>query len=497
MIQTKLFALSPEPWKPHAYQKRAVKWLLEHAAAALFLDPGLGKTSIALAAWKMLKAMDVASRALVVAPLRVAHEVWPAEAEKWIDFQGLTVAVLHGPHKAELFASDADVCVINPEGLEWLLGIEKTKTQTGRTRVAVDLRRWKSFGFDTLIVDELSKFKHIQTQRFKALKQVLPSFARRWGLTGSPAANGLIDLFGQCYILDTGRSLGPYITHYRMKYFTPSYDGFSWTLRDGADKEIYARLKPLALRMSAEDYLEVPAVVETRIMVDLPKSARRVYDALEDDLLARIDDKTVVAANAAAASTKCRQVANGGVYLTPDIEAFLAPRDRLREWVDLHTAKVDAVADLIEELQGQPLLVAYDFEHDLARLRAKLGKTVPYLGGGVSTTRMREVVCAWNAGELPVLLVQPQTVAHGLNLQGADAAHIVFHSLTWNYEHDDQLIRRLRRQGNKAARIFVYRVVAKDTVDEAILGALRSKQRGQQALFEALRLRVYKRRRLS
>lgn len=486
MTQMSLFSQSPVPWKPHAYQKKAVKFLLEHAAAALFLDPGLGKTSITLAAIKLLKQKKLLSKVLLIAPLRVCHSVWPREIDKWEDFGQLKVVVLHGPNKDELLKQDADIYVINPEGLDWLLQVKKAKTPSGKTKVDVDLRRWKALGFDTLVVDELSKFKHTSTNRFKSLKLVLHTFSRRWGLTGSPASNGLLDLFGQCFVLDQGRTLGQYVSHYRMQYFLPSHDGFSWNIREGAEQEIYERLNPLALRMAADDYLDMPVLIENNIRIDLPESVRRVYDQLEDDLIAKIDSKIVVASTAAAASIKCRQVANGGIYLDPDIEKLIKVPKSKREWVNLHTEKVDALADLIEELQGSPILVAYDFAHDLGRLQERLGKEVPYIGGGVSAKRSAELERDWNAGKLPVLLGHPQAMAHGLNLQEV-GHHVAWHSMTWDYELYDQFIRRVLRQGNKSKKVFVHHILARGTVDEAMLAATKSKRKGQNALFDALK----------
>lgn len=486
MTQYELFKPSAKPWTPHAYQKKAVKFLLEHAAGALFLDPGLGKTSITLATIKMLKQKKVLDKVLLIAPLRVCYSVWPKEVDKWSDFNGIKVVVLHGPNKDELLKVEADVYVINPEGLEWLLQVKKTKTPTGKTKVDVDLRRWKALGFDTLVVDELSKFKHTNTNRFKAIKLVLNTFRRRWGLTGSPASNGLLDLFGQCFILDQGRTLGPYISHYRMKYFVPSHDGFSWNIREGAEQEIYERLNPLALRMAADDYLDMPTLIENNIRVDLPEPVRVVYDQLEDDLIAKLNDKVVVASNAAAASMKCRQVANGGIYIDPEVESLVKLPKSKREWANLHTEKVDALADLIEELQGSPILVAYDFEHDLDRLRERLGQDVPYIGGGVSAKRSAELEKAWNAGHLPVLLGHPQAMAHGLNLQEV-GHHVCWHSLTWDFELYDQFIRRVLRQGNKSKKVFVHHIMARGTVDEVVLAAVKSKRKGQNALFDALK----------
>lgn len=485
-MQSELFKPSSKPWQPHAYQKKAVKFLLEHAASALFLDPGLGKTSITLAAIKLLKQKKVLDKVLLIAPLRVCYSVWPKEVEKWQDFHGLKVQVLHGSKKDEALKADADVYVINPEGLEWLLQVKKTKTATGKTKVDVDLRRWKALGFDTLVVDELSKFKHTNTNRFKALKLVLGTFRRRWGLTGSPASNGLLDLFGQCFVLDQGRTLGPYISHYRMKYFVPSHDGFSWNIREGAEDEIYERLAPLALRMAADDYLDMPTLIENNIRIDLPNDVMQVYDRLENDLIAKLGGGVVVASNAAAASMKCRQVANGGIYLDPEVEALVKLPKSKREWANLHFEKVDALAELIEELQGSPLLVAYDFEHDLDRLRERLGQDVPYIGGGVNAKRSAELEKAWNAGQLPVLLGHPQAMAHGLNLQEM-GHHVCWHSLTWDYELYDQFIRRVLRQGNKSKKVFVHHIIARGTVDEVVLAAVKSKRRGQNALFDALK----------
>lgn len=460
--------------------------MIEHAAGALFLDPGLGKTSITLAAIAFLIKRGIINKVLLIAPLRVCHSVWPKEVEKWKDFNHLRVVVLHGPDKQYLLEQDADIYVINPEGLDWLLQVEKSKTASGKSKVGVDLRRWKKLGFDTLVIDELSKFKHVNTNRFKALKQVLNTFARRWGLTGSPAANGLMDLFGQCYVLDQGRTLGPYITHYRMKYFDASYDGFSWTIKDGAEKEIYKRLKPLALRMAAEDYLDMPQLIENRIYVELPDKVRGIYDQLQEDLLTKIEDKVVVASTAAVASIKCRQVANGGIYLDPDVQALVKLPTSKKEWVNLHHAKTDALVDLIEELQGSPLLVAYDFAHDLDRIQEKLGKDVPYIGGGVSAKRAAELEVLWNQGKLPVLLGHPQSIAHGLNLQET-GNHVCWYAQTWNYELWDQFIRRVLRQGNKAKKVFVHQIITKETIDEVIITTLKQKKKGQSALFDALK----------
>jgi SNF2 family DNA or RNA helicase len=469
--------------------KKAVKFLLEHGCAALLLDPGMSKTAITLAAVKMLKQRKLVSKVLVVCTVRAAHSVWPKEMRKWTDFCGLSVEVLHGPKKDAALKRDADVYVVNYEGLEWLLKPTKTRSPTtNKVSIAVDVRRFKALGFDLLVLDELHKVKNTGSGRFKMLKAVHHTFARRWGLTGSPTGNGLMDLFGQAYILDQGRSLGPYVTHFRNRYFrTVDKDGFVWELLPGADEQIYERVAPLALRMAADDYLDMPQLVFNDIKLDLPPDVRKIYDRLEEDLIAQVEDHTVTAANAAVASGKLRQVANGGLYLDRELlpSGLKLPKSK-REWVDLHTVKVDALADLIEELQGEPLLVAYDFQHDLTRLQERLGQEVPYIGGGVSMKRSKELELAWNAGRLPVLLGHPQAMAESLNLQEA-GHHVCWHSMTYDYTLYDQFIRRVLRQGNTSKRVFCHHLLMRDTVDTyAILPSIKSKTRGQGTFFKAL-----------
>jgi len=443
-------------WVPHDYQKRAIKFMVSQAAGGLFLDPGLGKTSITFAAFKILRDKGYVKRLLVIAPLRPAHSVWPGEARKWDEFKGLKVAVLHGPKKQALLRSDAEICVINPEGLTWLVHQPEIED------------------FDMLVVDESTRFKHTNTQRFKTLKGILNFFDRRYILTGTPAPNGLLDLFGQVYILDGGNALGRYITHYRLAYFdNPDRQGWAWVPRHGAPEAIYAKLDPLVIRMSAEDYLTLPELIFNDVEVTLPPTARRLYVQMENAMIAQLAGGTVLAANAAAATGKCRQIANGGIYTGVD-----------GEWEDLHEAKLDAVEEIVEELSGKPVIIAYEFDHDRARLLTRF-PDAPHIGGGVTAKRFREIETLWNMGEIPVLLAQPQSVAHGLNLQKG-GSNLIFHSITWNLEDYDQIIRRIYRQGQEQ-RVFVHHVVAKDTVDEAILKLLASKDRTQKSLLNALK----------
>jgi SNF2 family DNA or RNA helicase len=482
---------APIPWTPHKGQKLGVKFLLEHAAAALLADPGVGKTSMVLAAFAFLKKRKLANKMLVIAPLKPVWLVWPYEVLKWKDFFHLRVEVLHGPDKAEALERDADIYVINPDGLDWLLDAERKKNIRGRVSVTTDVKAFKALGFDTLVLDELTLWKHPGSGRHKALKTVLDTFSRRWGLTGTPVPNGLLDLFGQVYCLDMGRSFGPYITHFRREYFLPSFDGFGWNLQKGAEQRIYDRIKPLALRLDANDYIDMPALVENVIKFDLPTDAQRIYNELEEDLFTKLDTATITAANAASASTKCRQVASGGIYLnTPMSEAptLVKKLGRLgkREVLHLHDEKTELVADLVEELQGSPLLVAYDFNHDLERLQKRFGKDVPYIGGGTSTARATELEGLWNAGKIPLLLGHPQSIGHGLNLQQA-GNHVCWYSPTWNLELHDQFNGRVRRQGQKSNRVFVHYLLARDTVDEIIYWAIKAKNKTQTSLLAALK----------
>lgn len=497
------YAVKAQPWKPHAYQKKAVKWLLEHAGAGLFLDPGLGKTSITLGALSILKKQKLSGISLVIAPLRVCHSVWPAEAEKWTDFNHLRVGVLHGKNKDDVLEdaieNDAyDVLCINPEGLEWLFGVTKVRGRNNKVQVQLDKKRMKwLFGpgaITDLVVDESTKFKHSNSVRFKILKDALDRFRRRWILTGTPSPNGLLDLFGQIYIVDMGAALSPYITHFRQNYFSPTgYGGYTWVPKAGSEDAIYAKLKKLVLRLSAADYLELPELVENIIKFDLPDSARDLYDKLEEDMVAEIDGNIVSALNAASAMTKCAQIANGGLYKQIDPLVSTKRVKGAGGWDKIHDGKDEIVGDLVEEISGQPVLIAYEFEHDLQRLLQVFGKDTPYIGGGVSAKRSKEIEQAWNRGEIPVLLGHPAAMGHGLNLQNA-GNHVVWYGLTYDYELYDQFIRRILRQGSKHKRVFVHHIIARDTVDEAKLYALRRKKKGQNALLDALRVYVKERR---
>ena len=840
---------SSRPWEPHDYQKRAVKFLIERAEAGLFLDPGLGKTSSTLGAFTILKKKKMVRRALILAPLRVAQAVWPEEIKKWKDFEHLRVVVLHGPDKDKLAQQDADIYVINYEGLDWLMGahvvmkkawkvIDGKRQQVEVPETKYSLKNFNLIGADVLVADECfpagalvrtpagdvaietlregdlvttsfgpapvksvirkasddlvkltdsrggeltctanhpiftdlgwveardclgrivygeddlqsmrdgnvgearrgrallrllqvevvaqeppgahgeiegvrceavggvrkdqttgavqvlrgdlrsgsvegsgarglgvlqqvvlqaanvegpasdahggsekdegyhggeacmeqggtlgggyegeaarnlekrpreasgirggawrqwediadgdagtgnpirevhlelrgadqgevgvgvpdvlqtglrgpggeaghrggrrepqlvdpkipgseegrlavgarvesiasveckgpvpvwnleidgtphffangrlvhncTRLKHAQTATFKALQKGLGKFARRWILTGTPAPNGLLDLFGQAYVMDQGKSLGQFITHYKSRYFMQvGFGGFKWEPMPGSQEKIYEALAPYILRLDADDYLKLPEFIEHDIMIDLPPKARKFYDELETEFLALTDGgELFTAPSVGAALAKCAQVASGALYKTPIVDDDSGIPMDAREWIVLHDEKIEALRDLVEELQGQPLLVAYNFKHDLFRLRKAFGKSAVCFDDYRTEKEVVALVRRWNAGEIPLLLGHPASMGHGLNMQES-SAHVAWFSGTFNREHYDQFNKRVLRQGNTNSHVTAHRFIARHTVEEVMRLALRVKGKNQTALLDALK----------
>jgi SNF2 family DNA or RNA helicase len=460
---------------PREYQEKAIEFLVERPQSGLFLSPGLGKTACTLAAFKVLRSVGFVKRMLVVAPLRPCYLVWPPEVKLWDDFREFSIGVLHGPKKEKVLNTPHDIFVINPEGLRWL-----SRTLRG------------NMPFDMLVVDESGKFKSINTDRFKTIKPLLPKFKRRIILTGSPTPNTMLDIFGQMYLLDLGKTLSPYITQFRSNFFTkrtfevkhPNPERAAngemleltdWKISPEKEKLLYDCIAPKVLRMSDEDYLKMPPLIVNDVFVDLPPEARKAYDELERGLRIEFKAGRVTAANAAIKSMQCRQMANGGIYLDGSTN----------KWENVHMAKADAVAELVEELSGNPALITYEFQHDLQRLRMVLGKATPHIGGGVTPKQAEQIVADWNSGQLPALLGQPQSMAHGLNMHmGGDT--VIFHSMVWSYDNYDQFIRRVRRAG-KTRPVTLHRIIARNTVDELVMAAMTRKERTQETFFEAIK----------
>ena len=450
-------------WTPRPYQVRAVKKMIAEESHGLFLHPGLGKTSIALAAFEVLRARGYAKKLLVVAPLRPIQLTWPAEVERWKQFSHLRVVTLHGPKKDRALREDADVYLINYEGLHWL------SCQPSEL--------WP----DVLVADESTRLKHPRTQRFKTLREMLPRFKRRYILTGTPAPNGLIDLFGQIYVLDFGRALGRFVTHYRREFFYQAgFGGYTWELMPGAEERIRDRIAPIVTYLDAADAVALPPIVKTDVPIPLPGAARELYKRLEKSLAAVLRSGTVTAKSAAVLTTKLRQVSGGGAYLDEE-PGVLEPPAGKRRWEQIHTAKLDALEELIEELSGQPILVAYEYQHERVRLEKKF--SAPSFGG--SKSQVADLERRWNAGEIPVLLVHPASAAHGLNLQAGGAA-LAWFSLPWNLELYDQMIDRIWRSGQEKT-VYVYHLICQETIDTTIRRVLVKKAMTQRDLLEALK----------
>lgn len=467
-VSTRRVLPSWKPWVPLPYMTRAVAHLKANHAAGLPLRPGGRKTSITLEAFRQLRDEARVDTMLIVAPLRVCRQTWRQEAAKWEQFKDLKFSLLHGDKKEERLKDDADIWLINPEGVAWL----------------ADKFFGRSLPWDIVCIDELTKFKNSAADRSKKLRPRLKGVRYRWGLTGSLAPNGYMDLFGQMLMLDDGAALGRYITHYRDMYFTVGYDGFTYDLMPGAAQRIVNRIQPYWFKMDESDYAQLPPLVPDPREVELSPAQRKLYDKMKRDMLAQLPEGVITAANAAACYSKLSQMANGAVYVGDN-------KDTVSH---IHDLKLEVVDELVEELNGSPLLVAYEFNHDLERLKAwhleRFKAPLPYLGKGTTSKQEDQWVREWNEGKLPVLAAHPASAGHGLNMQGFSACDVAWFSITWDYELYDQFIRRIWRDGTQAVQIFNHLIVVKDTIDELKLTALRDKDFTQRSLLSALNTEI-------
>lgn len=445
-------------YTPHAYQRYAAQFILDHPAAAIFLDCGLGKTVITLTAIReLLHDSFAVRRVLIIAPLRVARDTWPAEIRKWDHLSDLTYAVAVGNTAKRLAAlrQKAEITIINRENVDWLV-----KNNT--------------FDFDMVVVDELSSFKSHRTRRFKALMKVRPMVSRIVGLTGTPSSNGLMDLWAEFRLLDMGKRLGKFLTHYRERYFLPDKRNaqmvFTYKPRPGAEEKIYEAIGDITISMKSGDYLRLPELVTNVVRVEMNERERRIYERLKKDMAAEIDGKEIDAMNAAALSGKLLQMAAGAVY------------DREGQAVRLHDRKLDALEDLVESANGRPVLIAYWFRHDIERIR----KRFP----GARELRQEADIADWNAGKISIGLIHPASAGHGLNLQDGGFMLIWF-SLTWSLELNQQTNARLWRQGQKHT-VTIHYLVMKDSIDESVMAALSRKDKVQEALMSAVKAELGK-----
>lgn len=443
-------------YSPHNYQTYATDFIVEHPEAAVFLDMGLGKSVITLTALLdlCLDRFEIA-KVLVIAPLRVARDTWTAELQKWDHLKCFTYATVIGSvsEREAALRKKAHIYLINRENVSWLI------EESGFP-----------FDFDMIVIDELSSFKSYQAKRFRSLLRVRPTVKRIVGLTGTPAGNGLTDLWAEFRILDLGKRLGRFITHYRNRYFLPDKRNgmtvYSYKPLPGAEDAIYRQISDITVSMKAVDHLDMPECIFNDVTVSLSEEERQKYDTLRNDLILSLGEDEIDASNAASLSNKLSQMANGAVY----------GEDKTVHRI--HDRKLDALEDLIEAANGKPVLVAYWYRHDLERIRARFC---------VREIRTSADISDWNAGRIPVAVIHPASAGHGLNLQ-AGGSTLIWFGLTWSLELYLQTNARLWRQGQTAKTVVIHRIVAEGTVDELMLKALDRKERSQNSLIDAVRV---------
>lgn len=441
-------------YKPHSYQEYAIRYIETHPISALLIDMGLGKTSITLTAIRNLlfDSFEVC-KVLVIAPLRVAKNTWTDEIKKWEHLSTLTYSLIIDNENERLSAlnEQTDIYIINRENVDWLVNKSGYK-----------------FDFDMVVIDELSSFKNHQSKRFKSLMKVRPLVKRIVGLTGTPSSNGLMDLFAEFKILDMGKRLGYFIGQYRNTYFKPDkMNGpivYSYKPLPNAENAIYEKISDITVSMKANEYLKMPELLTSNYVVELSNSEKKQYDKMKKSLVLEITDGEITASNAASLSNKLCQLSNGAIY------------DDEQNIVEIHDRKLETLEDIIESMNGKPLLIAYWYRHDLERIKSRFS---------VREIKTSEDISDWNDGKIPVALIHPASAGHGLNLQNGGST-LVWFGLTWSLELYQQTNARLYRQGQKNA-VVIQHIITKGTIDEQILKALQKKNKTQADLIDAVR----------
>lgn len=441
-------------YKPHSYQEYAIRYIETHPISALLIDMGLGKTSITLTAIRNLlfDSFEVC-KVLVIAPLRVAKNTWTDEIKKWEHLSTLTYSLIIGNENERLSAlnEQTDIYIINRENVDWLVNKSGYK-----------------FDFDMVVIDELSSFKNHQSKRFKSLMKVRPLVKRIVGLTGTPSSNGLMDLFAEFKILDMGKRLGYFIGQYRNTYFKPDkMNGpivYSYKPLPNAENAIYEKISDITVSTKANEYLKMPELLTSNYVVELSNSEKKQYDKMKKSLVLEITDGEITASNAASLSNKLCQLSNGAIY------------DDEQNIVEIHDRKLETLEDIIESMNGKPLLIAYWYRHDLERIKSRFS---------VREIKTSEDISDWNDGKIPVALIHPASAGHGLNLQNGGST-LVWFGLTWSLELYQQTNARLYRQGQKNA-VVIQHIITKGTIDEQILKALQKKNKTQADLIDAVR----------
>lgn len=455
---------------PHDYQKTAIEFIKKNKVAGLLLDMGLGKTVSTLTAANdlMYDEFEIGP-VLVIAPKLVAETTWPDEVKQWEHLSHLRVSVISGnPQQRErAYDQQADIYTVSRDNVVWLVDL---------------MRKRKEQKFDFLVIDESSSFKNHRSRRFRALKKIHKTFKRVVILTGTPAPNGLIDLWSQYYLLDSGERLGRTIGDYRRNHFKPGMSRghvvYEWNIQDlAAEEAIHERISDITLSMKSKDFLTLPERVDNIIELNLTSKERKVYEELEREYILEVEGETVVADGGASLASKLLQLANGAIYVEPELE------DEERTQVTIHDHKLDALNRIVDDAQGQPILVFYSFQSDAERIKKRFPKAE-------KVGDKDNVVKRWNDGEISMLLAHPASAGHGLNLQRG--GHIaVWYGLTWSLELYEQANARLHRQGQDKT-VVVHHLTISDTIEQKVMTSLQSKATVQDGLLQAIKDRAEK-----
>ncbi len=448
-------------YNPHNYQSYATEFIENHNESAILLSMGLGKTVITLTAINdlLFDSFDV-SKVLIIAPLRVAKTTWKDEIEKWEHLKNLKYSIVVGTEMERIAAlkAKADIYIINRENVQWLV------EESGQ-----------KFTFDMVVVDELSSFKNGKSKRFQSLMKVRPLAKRIVGLTGTPASNGLMDLWSEYKLLDYGKRLGRFITHYRNNYFAPDRRNgtiiYSYKPLPFAEESIYDKISDITISMTSNDYLQMPDLIKNEVKVEMSEEELTKYKVLQNDLVLSLGDNDISASSAGVLSNKLSQMANGAIYTDDHMT------------IKIHDRKLDALEDLIEQAYGKPVLVAYWFKHDLERISKRLKE----LGIPFEEIKTESAIKKWNEGKVQVGLIHPASAGHGLNLQSGGSTLIWF-GITWSLELYEQTNARLYRQGQKSSTVVIEHIITKGTIDEEILKVLERKDCVQGALINAVKV---------
>jgi len=438
----------------HPYQHRMIDFIYNTPKCAVWAGLGLGKTITTLTAITDLLDSLTVCKVLIIAPLRVANSVWHTEAKRWTHTKDLTFSIVTGSEKERISAlfKSADIYVINRENVQWLVEHYKTK--------------WP---YDLVVIDESSSFKSASSQRFKALKKVRTLTDRMVQLTGTPSPNGLIDIWSQMFLLDGGERLGKTMSAYKMRFFQTGHNGYTLTPVNNADKIIHRLIDDIVISLNVDDYLQMPERIDTVMRVNMPPSRLAEYKQLERDFIMQINDVEIVAYNAATLAGRLLQMCNGAMYT-----------DELKNWTEIHTAKLDALDEILEDNQDENLLIAYNYKTDLIRLKARYPDAVVL-------DNDPDIITRWNNGEIKMLLAHPASAGHGLNLQHGGSI-IVWFGLNWSLELYQQFNGRLHRQG-QTKPVRVVHIVADGCIDDKVMKAIENKAQTQQHLIDALKLK--------